>query len=522
MTPRCTVVTVVRDPGRGDLLDVIESVRAQTLDDHEHVLVDDGSRRGYVRRLLSAAASADPRIVVVRRRTTGGDGVAGNEALAVATGEFVTWLDPGSHLVVDALATLVEELDDTSDVGYADHDVVDRSGRVVESWLKPDFSPERLRCQDYVAGTFIARRSLVGELGGVRPDCDGVERYDLLLRLTERVDRVVHVRRVLFHLAPSAPSPAETSRRVVADHCERAGIDADVRVVDHGHRIVRRSTARPLVSVVVPTRGTSGEVWGATRCFVVDAVRSICERSTHQELEFVVVHDDVTPTPVLHALRRAAGERLRLVPYDRPFNFSDKVNAGVAAAEGDHILLLNDDTELIEPTSIEVLVGHLDEPDVAMAGAALLFADGTLQHGGHVYHHTVGHACFGWPGDSPGPSPMFPLAVARECSGVTAAAAMIRRSALEQIGGFDVELPLNYNDVDVSLKLRAAGSRIVWTPWARWYHFESRTRDATVSAVEAAFLGRRWGREITTDPYYHPMVAPGRSDWLPRPGVQQR
>jgi GT2 family glycosyltransferase len=521
MTPRCTVVTVVRDPGRADLLDVIESVRAQTLVDHEHVLVDDGSHRGYVRRLLSWAASSDPRTVVVRRTGTDGSGGAGNDGLEAANGEFVTWLDPGDRLDPDALSVMVEALADTADVGYADHEVVDRSGRLLESWLKPDHSPERLRCQDYVGGTYLARRSLVDALGGFRPGYEGDGRYDLLLRLTERVDRVVHVRQVLFRRPPSTAGPQEAARRAVADHCARVGIEADVRVVDHGRRVVRRSADRPLVSVVVPTRGTSGEVWGSTRCFVVEAIRSICERSTHQELEFVVVHDDETPTSVIHALRRVAGERLRLVPYGRPFNFSDKVNLGIAAAEGDLVLILNDDTELIEPTSIEVLVGHLDDPDVAMVGAALLFADGTLQHGGHVYHHTVGHACFGWPGDSAGPRPMFPLGVDRECSGVTAAAALVRRSAVEAIGGFDVELPLNYNDVDVSLRLRAAGHRIVWTPWARWYHFESRTRDATVSAAEAAFLERRWGNEIADDPYYHPLLAPGRSDWLERPGPRR-
>ena len=169
---------------------------------------------------------------------------------------------------------------------------------------------------------------------------------------------------------------------------------------------------------------------------------------------------------------------MTFVPYDAPFNFSAKINLGVEHATGTLLLLLNDDTELIEPASVEVLVGHLQMPDVAMAGAKLLFGDGTLQHGGHVYSGQPNHVCVGWRGDSPGPSPLRPLAVERECSGVTAACALVRKAAFDEVGGFPTELPLSYNDVDFSLKLRRAGHRIVWTPWAVWYHFESRTRDS--------------------------------------------
>jgi len=134
-----------------------------------------------------------------------------------------------------------------------------------------------------------------------------------------------------------------------------------------------------------------------------------------------------------------------------------------------------------------------------------------------VYHHDIGHACFGWSGTSPGPWPLRPLAVERECSGVTAAAALVRRSAFEAVGGFATELPLNYNDVDFSLKLRAAGHRIVWSPWAVWYHFESRTRHSVLLDEEYAFVNQRWHYELNADPYYNPNLAPDRFDWLERP-----
>jgi GT2 family glycosyltransferase len=258
-------------------------------------------------------------------------------------------------------------------------------------------------------------------------------------------------------------------------------------------------------------------VWGVTRHFVVDAVRSMIEQSTYREMEFVIVHDHDTPQIVIDQLRQVVGDSLVLVPFPGPFNFSEKINAGAVASSGELLFILNDDTELIEPTSLEVLVGHVHADGVAMAGAKLLYADGTLQHGGHVYHHDLMHTLHGWPGDSPGPAPLLPLAVERECSGVTAAAVLVDRDVFEAVGGFAAELPLNYNDVDFCLKVRSEGYRIIWTPWASWYHFESRTRVSELLPEEYEFVNARWHYEINNDPYYNPNLAPNRSDWLERP-----
>lgn len=526
--PRVSVLTPVHDPEPADLAACLRSVREQTLGDWEHVLVDDGSTRVEVLHLLAEAA-ADPRVRLVTRLSRGGIVAASNDALAAATGELVALLDHDDELDPDALAAMAATFAD-EDVGmaYSDHDMIRGDGRYVTPSYKPDWSPERLRGQNYITHLVVARKALVDEVGGFREGYDGAQDHDLVLRLGERARRVAHVPRVLYHWRQSPASVTSGSNkpwafeagvRAVADHCARVGIDATVETTAHEgcYRVVRRVTERPLVSVVIPTRGGSGRVWGMTRAYVVDAVRSILERSTYGALEFVIVYDADTPEPVLDALRRLTGSSLTLVRYDEPFNFSAKVNLGVTHASGELLLLLNDDTELIEPDSIEVLVGHLQTPGVAMAGAKLLFADGTLQHGGHVYARDIGHACFGWPGDSPGPWPLRPLAVERECSGVTAAAALVHRAAFDEVGGFTPELPLNYNDVDFSLKLRAAGHRIIWTPWAVWYHFESRTRTSVLRDEEYGFVNQRWHYEINNDPYYNVNLAPGRSDWLERP-----
>jgi GT2 family glycosyltransferase len=525
--PRFSVLTPICDPERVNLQTCLDSVRSQSFANWEHVVVDDGSTATWVAPMLAEAAAADQRVRVLHRPRRGGV-TAHRDALDASSGELITVLDPTDAFEPDALAAMdaVFTAGDV-DVAYADHDVINADGENAEPSFKPAFSPERLRAHNYIGPLVVTRRTVVDAAGGFHNGYDGAHDYDFVLRATERARRVAHVPRILGHtyksqvgtVAEGDAAATAAGGRAVADHCARAGIDAAVEPtrIEGCYRVVRRLSAHPLVSVIIPTRGSCGRVWGTTRCYVYEAVRNLVERSTYRELEFVIVHDAETPPSVLEALAALPDAATTLVPYDAPFNFSAKINLGVEHASGSLLLLLNDDTELIEPASVEVLVGHLQMPDVAMAGAKLLFGDGTLQHGGHVYSGQPNHVCVGWRGDSPGPLPLRPLAVERECSGVTAACALVRKTAFEEVGGFPTELPLSYNDVDFSLKLRRAGHRIVWTPWAVWYHFESRTRDSRVVPEERAWLDARWVVELSNDPYYNPNLVPRRHDYLELP-----
>lgn len=526
--PRVSVLTAVHDPERSHLEACLASVRDQTLTEWQHVLVDDGSRAPHVAELL-ADAERDPRVVVIRRPDSGGIVAASRDALAAATAEFVALLDHDDVLEPTALATMVGALDGRGDVAYSDHDLIRPDGRPGRGYFKPDFSPEQLRSHNYILHLVLARRALVDRVGGFRDGFDGAQDHDLLLRLSEHTDRVVHVPEVLYHWRQAASSVAadpaakpwayDAGVRAVQEHCDRSGIDATVEpgVVPGTYRVARRLVDAPRVSVVIPTRGTSRRVWGVTRCFVVEAVRSLVEHSTYPDLEFVVVYDTPTPRAVLDHLRMVAGERLRLVEFGEAFNFSTKINVGVEAASGELVLILNDDTELIEPTSVETMAALLGDDSVGMVGPKLLFADGTVQDAGHVYHEHVLPGFVGWHGTSPGPGQLRPLAVEREVSGVTAAAAMMRRSVYTEVGGMDPALWMNFNDVDLSLKVRRSGRRIVWTPHARWYHFESQTRPPTAEPEEFAEIDRRWHHELNHDPYGNPNFLERRSDGLERP-----
>ena len=442
------------------------------------------------------------------------------QALERSTGEVVVVLDPHDRLADGAIAALMDALATPNiAVAYGDHDEIAEDGRLVLPHYKPDFSPERLRHHDYIHHVAVERSALIGA-GGFQPAAGTAWGYDALLRLAELGAPFAHVTQITHHEAAASSvrlvAPAD-GVRCVQEHCDRSGVAA---VVGAGtppgtYRLRRRPSVSPRVSVVIPTRGGTRPVWGVPRCFVVDAVRSLVDRSTYPDLEFVVVYDGVTPEPVLRALRRAAGERLVLVRYDEPFNFSHKINVGVAASSGELVLILNDDTELREPASVETMVAHLDDPTVGMVGPKLLFADGTIQDGGHVYHEHLLPGLVGWPGDGPGPHQL--LVVEREVSGVTAAAALVRRTDYDEVGGFDESLPVNFNDVDFSLKMRATGRRTIWTPEASWFHFESQTRPPTARPEEFDEIERRWRDEINSDPYYHPELAQRRADWVERP-----
>jgi GT2 family glycosyltransferase len=524
---RFSVLTAVHDPDPRHLEACLGSVRGQRFKEWEHVVVDDGSTSLKVKAILERAAS-DTRIRLITRREQGGIVAASQDALAVATGDAIALLDHDDELDKNALTEMSAALEH-ADVAYSDHDMIFPDGRHGAPYYKPHFSPERLRNQNYILHFVAAKRALINQVGGFRTGFDGAQDHDLLLRLAEATDRIAHVPHVLYHWRQSAASVAadpmnkpwayEAGRRAVAEHCERVGIDADVDdgVVPGVYRIRRRLAAPPRISVVIPTRGSVKPVWGVPHCLVVDAVESLLTTSTYPDIEIVVVHDAVVPDAVLRSLTRVGGDSMRLVRFDAAFNFSEKINVGVQQSTGELVLVLNDDTQLIEPGSLEVMAAHLEDPTVGMVGAKLLFADGSIQDAGHVYNGHLLPGLSGWRGDGVGPWQLRPLLVEREVSGVTAAAAMTTRRTFDALGGFDESMPVAFNDVDFSLKLRAAGKRIIWTPHASWYHFESQTRAPSTTDEEFDRIDKRWHHEINNDPYYNPNLAPLRADWLELP-----
>jgi GT2 family glycosyltransferase len=261
--------------------------------------------------------------------------------------------------------------------------------------------------------------------------------------------------------------------------------------------VARRKT--PTVSVIIPSIGSAGVVRGVERVFVVEAVRSVLV-TAGVPVEVLVVAGREMPATVIDALLTLGADgSVRIVGYDAEFNFSATVNLGAAHARGEHLLLLNDDTEVISPDWLLRMLDAAAGERVGAVGARLLFEDGTLQHAGHTYRTSLDHVGFGLPGDSAGRHGL--LAVRRPVAGVTAACMLTPARVFDEAGGFTTLLPGNYNDVDYCMKLRYLGYDVVYEPEAVLHHFESRSRVAGVHPDEIALIQRRWLTHVIDDPY---------------------
>jgi GT2 family glycosyltransferase len=517
--PRFSVITPVYETPADVFWAMVASVRGQTFGDWELCLVDDCSPSPHVSALLDEAAQLDPRIRVARRAENGGIVAASNDALAMAGGEFVALLDHDDELHPEALALVDEALrgQPEADYVYTDEDKIDRGGRHSGPFFKPDWSPERMRTQMYTCHLSVLRRSLVEEVGGFDAGFEGSQDWDLVLKVTERARAVAHVPRVLYHWRTLETSTAgageaakpwafEAGKRAIQAHCERIGMSARCErdPEDPGvYHLRPELDSEPLVSIVIPTAGQVREVRYEPVVLVSHCLRSIVERSSYENYELVVVVDSPADPALLEDLRQIGGERMRLVDYDKPFSYSDKINVGAAAARGEHLLLLNDDIEVATPDWIERMVMYSGMDGIGAVGSRLVLEDGRLQHVGVRFQGGLpGHPYLGFRGDFRGYA--NGVRVAGNCLAVTAACLMTPRALFEQVGGLDDSFPVNYNDADYCLKLHSLGRRIVYDPDLLMVHFESSSRSKAVEHWEKELLKERWLPLTAVDPYSNP------------------
>ena len=498
------------------LNECISSVLDQDFADWELLLVDDASTRDESRGVLETAERLDSRVRVVRRSDNGGIVAASNTALSMARGDWLVLVDHDDALEPTALSEIKAAIDRFPDVDYVytDEFHLHPDGTAVE-FKKPDWSPERFRCQMYTCHISAIRRSLSEEIGGFRAGFDGAQDYDYVLRVVERARAVHHIRKPLYYwrVNPTSFSQVgetrnksfEAGRSAVEQHCSRVGINA---TVVHGdapgvYRLERKYDGYPRVSIIVPTRGSDAIVWGRNTTPVLDCLREIRTKSTYQNFEYVVVADATTPHHVIADLQQLLGSDLVLVAYDKPFNFSDKVNLGATHSTSDYLLLLNDDTLIINRDWFEPMLALIQQDGVGTVGNMLLFEDSRLQCAGHMFvEGNPTHVSFKDPSHDGGfASINF---VDREVSGNTGACLLVRRDTYFSVGGLSLTFGNNYNDVDFALKLSRKGLRHLWTPQSKMFHFESLTRDPTVTGSELSNLHDRWSIELHDERWAFP------------------
>lgn len=355
-------------------------------------------------------------------------------------------------------------------------------------------------------------------IGGFRVGYDGSQDYDLVLRLVEHTQQIYHIPKILYHWrvipasvtsSPDAkPWAYEAARRALEDMLIRSDypgrVEAGAR--EGFYRIRREIQGNPLVSIVIPSAGKALEP-EASRCLLEDCIHSIRDRSCYRNLEIIVVDGYDVSDRVMEAI---AGDDLHFVHCADPFNFAQRINLGVAKAQGEFVLLLNDDVEVLTSDWIESMLEFAQQPEIGAVGAKLFYPNGTLQHiGVMVLGGNPGHAFHQVAGDHPGY--FLSNLVNRNYLAVTAACLMMRRSLYKELGGMDEAFPLNYNDVDLCLKAHQAGYRQVVTPYAQLLHYESASRQPGLQPKEWQTLNDKWQPYFEqlnhNDPYYNPNLS---------------
>ncbi len=523
--PLFSIVMPVYDTPERWLGRAIESVRAQLYTDWELCVADDASPAPHVRRVLERAARRDPRIRPVFRPTNGRIAEASNSALAIAHGEFVVLMDSDDEISPHALALVAETLHahPDADLLYSDEDKIDERGRRNTPYFKPEWNPDLFYAQNYFSHLGVYRTALVRAVGGFRREAEGSQDYDLALRCLARSspDRICHLPHVLYHWRAIAGSGAfdvtakhhahPNAERALRDHFQAAGRSVEVSAgpFPTTYRVRYPLPAEPpLVTLIIPTRDGRPVL---ERC-----IESVLARTTYPRVEILVVDNQSRDPATLEYLRRLEGEgRARVLPYDRPFNYSAINNLAARAARGTVLGLLNNDIEVIAPEWLAEMVAHALRPEIGAVGARLLYPNDTVQHMGVVtgLNGVAGHIQLGLPRDAAG---YFGRAhLVQAVSAVTGACLVVRRALYEQVGGLDeAHLPIAFNDIDFCLRLEAAGYRNLWTPSAELYHHESFSRGPEdTPEKQLRFQGeidtmiRRWGARLSDDPYFSPNLS---------------
>ncbi len=505
---------------------MIESVRRQTYSNWELCICNDASGAPHVRIILDEYAQADPRIKVVHRGKNGHICAASNDALALASGEFVALLDHDDRLAEHALFMVVLYLHRYPDARmlFSDEDKLTANGERTEPYFKGDWDPFLMLGQNAFSHLGVFETALVREVGAFRGGFEGSQDHDLALRCAERVhrDAIVHVPHVLYHWRSTEQSTAmsvaakpyvrEATMRAVQEHLNRTGRAATVNPLAAHSSMQRVCFAipdpAPHVSIIIPTRDRPELL---ERC--IDTLRA---RTRYPHYEILIV-DNGTVDPValdlLACYSRLSG--VTVIRDERPFNYSALNNQAAARATGTLLCLLNNDIEIIEDDWLEILVGYAMQPNVGAVGPALWYPDDTLQHGGVVLagnavaghmHHRVGRHEFGYFGRAK---------LAHEVAAVSAACLVVRAESYRRVGGLNEEdLKVAYNDVDLCLRLRQAGYRNVYVPYANLCHHESASRGSDVVGEraqrlerEADYMRRVWSAALERDASYNPNLA---------------
>jgi glycosyltransferase involved in cell wall biosynthesis len=519
------------------LKEAIDSVIGQIYPNWELCIADDASNDPVLYSLLNDYAKTDSRIKFVIRKVNGHISAASNSALELATGNWIALLDHDDLLHPSAFFWVADCINRSPHVRliYSDEDKISESGIRMAPYFKTNWNRDLFYSHNMICHLGVYSKKLVEEIGGFREGFEGAQDYDLALRCIERlnVDREIqHIPKVLYHWRVHQQSTAKDANakpyamiageRALNEHFQRSSFSGRIELTGHGYRaFYDLPKPAPLVSLIIPTRNGLH--------FLRKCIESIISKTDYPNYEIVIVDNGSDDPDTLHYLSELKEiVNIQIIRDDSPFNYSALNNLGVSAAKGKVIGLINNDIEVISSNWLSEMVGHVMRSDVGAVGAKLLFGNGTLQHAGVILGigGWAGHLHKGFPRYSDGYAGRASLT--SEFSAVTGACLLIRAEIYNQLGGLnDVDLKVACNDVDLCLRIRALGLRIVWTPYAELFHHESATRgyeDDPVKkarfAQEVSYMRDKWGEIFENDPMYSPNLTLDHEDasfaWPPR------
>lgn len=520
------------------LREMIDSIVSQTYCNWELCLADGTGENSPLIPILKEYADKDSRIKYSVLKDNNGISENTNAAIKMATGDYIVLADHDDIVPANALFECAKAINEglasgkNIDVIYSDEDKVDMRGKkYFEPHFKSDYNIDLLCSMNYICHLFVVKHSLVEELGKrdgavLRKEYDGAQDHDFILRCCEVAENVYHIPKILYHwrchLDSTAANPEskmyafEAGRKAVEEHYKRVGVPAEVV---HGQFYGMFKTnykweEQPLISIIIPNKDHIDDL---KKC-----IDSVDEKSSYRNYEFIIVENNSTEAETFEYYKSIENrDNVNVLYYKGEFNFSRINNFGEKQAKGEYVLLLNNDTEIINPDCLKEMLGYCMREDVGMVGARLYYEDNTIQHAGVVlgFGGMAGHTFIGSSRYDDGY--FSRIICAQDYSAVTAACMMVKKSVYEEVGGLNEDFRVAFNDIDFCMKVRKAGYLIVYNPAVELYHYESKSRglEDTPEKVErfnsevARFIDR-WSEELEAgDPYYNPNLTLDKADF---------
>ena len=535
--PLISILVPLYNTPKDFLTEMIGSVTYQTYKNWELCLADGSDEaHAFVGEYCKDLASKDSRIKY--KKLEKNEGISGNtnQCLAMATGEYIGLFDHDDILHPEALYEYAKVINEqNADYIYCDETTFHKGSidKMITMHFKPDYAVDNLRANNYICHFSCFKRTLLEGTELFRSKFDGSQDHDMILRLTDKAEHIVHVPRLLYYWRSHAGSVAsdisaksyaiEAARGAVADHLTTHGIKnfqiTSTRAIETIFRISYEIIGNPKVSIVIPNKDHREDL---ERC-----ISSILERTTYDNYEIIVVENNSTTSEIEDYYKAIEeDDHIKVVRYQGDFNYSKVNNYGVSFATGDYLILLNNDTQILSVNWIEELLMYAQREDVGAVGCKLLYPDKTIQHAGVVIglgaHRTAGHTHYGKSYENLGY--MGRLCYTQNVTAVTGACLMVKTAIYNQLGGLDESFEISLNDVDFCLRIRKLGLLNVFTPFAELYHYESISRGLDDKGEKAERYNReseafrqKWAAELAAgDPYYNPNFSLDRSDYSVR------